>query len=239
MEQIFSKAWELFTQHWKFLIIVAVVGMLSPVLLAIVPYITLMASTIATSDPQMAESGLYTSAIIFAILGFVMTIIMILTQVGLMKSALIITNGGTPTVRDLFLDSNTYLTGFGAGFLCFLMMFFGMIICIVPGIILIFFVSMVPYIILDNPQIGVTEAIGKSFKLIKTDWQTAAIVLFLGGIILNIASVFGYPFVFLLQAVLYRKLKNDFENPTQYNTVPPQYNNQQQYNQQQPPQYNN
>lgn len=241
MDQIFSKAWELFSKHWKFLMAVVAIGMLVPLLIFLLPYFMMMASAISFSDahanPNLAVGGFLSSMIAFFVLGFIMSIVMMLTQVGLMKSALIITKGGTPTVRDLFLDFDTYLRGFGAGFLCCLMVFMGFGLCFLPAFIFAFFISMVPFIIFDDPKISAVQAIGKSFKLIMTDWKNSAIILFLGGIILNMTSMFGYPFVFILEAVLYLKLKSEFENPTRPNYYQQQYY-QQQYYQQRPPQYN-
>ena len=240
MDQIFSKAWELFTKHWKFLMAVTMVGLLVPIMIILVPYFMMIASAISVSefhaDSNVAVSGFLTSMAVFCILVFLMSIVMTLTHVGLTKAALIITKGGTPTVRDLFLDFNTYLRGFGAGFLCILMIFCGAGLCVLPALVFAFFVSMVPYIIFDDPNISATKAIGKSFKLIMTDWKISAALIVLGSVIINVTSVFGYPFVFILHAILYFKLKNEFENPRQPYNYQQQYYQQQYYQQQ--PQYN-
>ena len=91
-----------------------------------------------------------------------------------------------------------------------------------------FFILFVPYIILDDPEIGIFNAIKKSFKLVSIDKSNTIGVMFLGLIIQNVSSGFGSPFVFILYAILYRDLKNKLENPTQPNVVPMPNNNQQQ-----------
>lgn len=228
MEQYLKKAWKLFSDHVQFLLVSTVVGVFLPIILmCIIPFF-LTQALIEKFNPNYLVG-------VLIFIYIVLTIIAVLIQVGLMKSALIITNGGTPTTKDLLLDFQTYLRGFIAGFICLIMLVIGYTLCIIPGIILMFFILFVPYIILDDPEIGIFNAIKKSFKLVSIDKSNTIGVMFVGLIIQNVSSGFGSPFVFILYAILYRDLKNKLENPTQPDVVPIP-NNYQQYNQQQPPQ---
>lgn len=220
MEQIFSKAWEYFKTHWKFLSIVSAIGVLVPMMLIMIPmmsaYVSLMASAQSGADNTATLTTLAGS---LGVLGFIGIIITILTQVGLMKSALIITKGGTPETRDLFLDFGTYLKGFLAMLLCGIAMAIGMVLCVVPGIIVAFFSVFVPFEILDNPQVGVIDAIKNSVSLVKSDWKTTLIVMLVGGIGASILSwtgvgvILAYPILFLAYSVLYRQLKGQETTP--------------------------
>ncbi len=240
MEQIFSQAWEHFSKHWKFLSLASGIGIFLPMLLMFVPYIIMMASVIGmqhdfqhggNADPNLFAGGMITSMILMFVLMFIIIIASTITQVGLMKCAIIITNGGTPTRRDLFLDTNTYLKGFGAAVLCGFMMVAGIGICFIPGIVIAFFVALTPFEIISNPNTGIFEAIKKSFNLVGSDLKTSVVVMLLSGIISSIVSsatgglgmIPAYPFMFLTQAVLYQHLKSNMQPPAN-NNVPPQDN---------------
>lgn len=240
MEQIFSKAWEHFSKHWKFLSLASGIGIFLPMLVMFIPYFIMMVSVIGmqhgfqhggNTDPNIYMGGMVGSMILWVVMIFIMAIISTLTQVGMIKCALIITEGGTPATQDLFLDFDTYVRGFGALMLCGLMITVGAFLCIVPGIIVGFFVSMVPIDIISNPKKGVIDAIRDSFSLIGSDWKTSAVVLLLSGIIVSFASsatgglgmIPAYPFMYLLHVVLYQHLKSNLQPPA-YNNVPPQFN---------------
>lgn len=223
MEQIFTKAWEYFKEHWKFLCIVSAIGMLVPALLITIPMMTSMLAS-GVTDSSSAAAAAFTS---IGLIGFIAIIVMMVAMVGLIKAALIITKGGTPEARDLFLDFGTYLKGFIAMIVCGILMAIGGVLCVIPALLVAFFVTLVPYEIIDNPNVGVIDSIKNSYNLIKSDWKTSAVVIVLGYIGVNVASYTGigmipaYPFLYLLFAVLYRQLKG--QDTTQQFNNPPAY----------------
>ena len=225
MEEIFSKAWEHFKQHWKFLCIVSAIGMLVPALLITFT----MMSSIAASSAMDSSAAATVAASSIGVSGFIAIIVMVVATVGLMKASLLITNGGTPETRDLFLDFGTYLKGLAALILCIIAASIGFALCIVPGILIVFFTAFVPYEIIDNPNVGIIDAIKNSINTIKSDWKTSALIIILGGILVNVASYTGIgmipaaPFLYLLYAVLYRQLKGQGSNATPQFNNPPTY----------------
>ncbi len=200
-------------------------GLFLPTLLTMMP----LYSTLLTSDESNADMDAQLMAGSLVLTGIAIIIVIIvsmLTQAGLMKSSLIITNGGTPDTPDLFMDVNTYLKGFAAMLLCALMTVVGTCLCILPGLVLAFFIGFVPYEILGNPNVDVIEAIKNSFRITRSDWTTALILSILGAIIVTIGSYTAIgiipcnPFYYLLNAVTYRTLKANMD----YNSAMPQYN---------------
>ena len=217
MEQIFSKAWEHFKEHWVFLSIVSAIGMLAPAALIALPmwgFWQAFKSGAITFDDF--GSFFHTILASVGILGTLGIIVALIAAAGLMNAALIITKGGKPEIRDLFLPFGTYLKGFGALLICGILMVIGYVLCVVPGLIFTFLFTLVPYEIFNNPNAGAMDAIKTSWNLMKSDWKTTLLVwliCFLINTILGstvIGMIPAYPFTYLAMAVLYRKLKGEY-----------------------------
>ncbi|MCR5455343.1 MAG: hypothetical protein K6F33_10185 [Bacteroidales bacterium] len=233
MEEIFSKSWEYFKQHWKFLVITASVGLFIPFIIMLVPAIMIHISTMQGDQSQMQGALL----VIIGILSLAGCLVYLLTVLGLMKTSLMISNGATPSYSDLKLRGDTFLKLIGAYLLVFLLTFIGIVLCILPGIAVIIFTMFTPYVIINEPNIGVIDAIKKSVSMFKANWKDALIVSVIAGIITSIASqtVLGIipaiPFSYLVHAVMYTKFNNAAngigtnpnQNPNNYytNNVPP------------------
>ena len=229
MSEIFSKAWEYFKQHWIFLSVVSAIGVLVPALLTAVPIIKVWlqakAGTIDYPDFQSFYTAILAQVGIFGCIGM---IVLFLAIAGLIKASLKITEGGTPQVSDVFLDGGTYLKGFLALLVCTILYAIGMVLCVVPGLILMFFTVFVPFEVIGNPNAGVMDAIKNSFKLVKSDWKTTIVVFLVGYIITSVLGSTGiglipaYPFFYLALTVLYRQLKGQGMAAPQIDAPEPQ-----------------
>jgi len=70
-----------------------------------------------------------------------------------------------PQIEDMFKGFNSYGAALGANLLVLLIVFGGMILLIIPGIIWGIQYSMVNYIIADNPNCGGNESLERSRKM--------------------------------------------------------------------------
>jgi|SRR5690625_967195 len=86
-----------------------------------------------------------------------------------------------------------WMSFFGLAFLAGMLMMAGMIFCVIPAVYLFVPLSLVFSIMVFN-NMGITESLGYSFKLIKNNWWMSFLILFLMMIIYYIgASVFQIP----------------------------------------------
>lgn len=222
MEEILSEAWNLFKVHWKFLIIAAGIAIVVPFVLVGIPYMLLFGQAAIGSQPS---SGV----MLFIVIGYLISVVVsTVVSMGLIKTCTMIVKGQTPTTKDMILSGSEYLRLIGAGFLIGIGTAIGSIFCIIPGLIFGFLSILAIFIVLDEPQTGVIDAIKKSIHIVKAYWKDIVIILLILVVINCIASSTGIgvivsmPFCLLAETLLYVKYKNKFENgDTANNSVPP------------------
>ena len=93
--------------------------------------------------------------------------------------------------------------------------FAGLILCFIPGIIVIFLFQFAPLYALDKGQ-GVGEAFGNSYRAVTSNFVPvllAALVnivaSFLGGILFGIFTLITLPFAALFTVHIYRQLNKE------------------------------
>jgi len=136
--------------------------------------------------------GIYNTAY-FISLGF-NTLVIFLTQVFIMIvtlsyiSVYLQKNNQTPTVADVWGYFKYYFFRIiGSGFLLFLMLIAGMVLCIIPGIYLSpIFYLVIPIIVIENSSFK--YALDKSFRLIKENWWFVFGVIFVMGLIVGVSD---------------------------------------------------
>jgi hypothetical protein len=129
---------------------------------------------------------------------------------GLFKMAIRQSRGETIQVGDIFGALDRALPLIGAYLLTTILIYVGMLFCVLPGLILAgLFMFVVPLIVDQN--MGVIRAIETSFNTLKSDWLMAAlfylviaIVAGLGAIACGIGLLFTVPLFFLGIALVYR-----------------------------------
>ncbi len=127
----------------------------------------------------------------------------IVLAMGLIRASLAVLNGRRPEVSMLFQTE-----GFGpylvASILVGIAVFFGLLLCIVPGIILAIMWAFFGYLIVENPTISATDAMRRSAEITSGyRWQLLGlgILLFLINLVGLLALGVGLFFTYGISAV--------------------------------------
>lgn len=147
------------------------------------------------------------SAIIFGILAWIATI-------GIYRAALRTSDGEVPAFSDLTTGKNLgkYLI---VAIIFGLLAFVGLALCIVPGLLVIFFLQFAPLYALDKGQ-GVGQAFSSSLNAVKQapvpvllTMVVNAIATLLGGFAFGILTLVTLPFAALFTVHVYRQLNKE------------------------------
>lgn len=119
----------------------------------------------------------------------------------------------TPSTSEILAPYNEFLRYLGACVLVLVYTYLWMLLLIVPGIIKSISYSMTFFIMKDDPQIGVSEAITKSQRMM--DGHKMELFLlqlsFIGWLLLGIITVIGLfwviPYMYTAMATFYVRLK--------------------------------
>jgi hypothetical protein len=163
----------------------------------------------------------------FGVLRFVFSLVAwvigFVVAIGLIRAALAVLDGRTPTV-SLLTEGQGLVTYILAAILFSIGVFFGLLACIIPGLILAFIWQFYGYAIVDGgPSVSATGALGRSLAVVKTAvgellvlWLAfvgigfvivlVAVIPFIGWIIAALAAVVFYPVAALAIAYAWRTL---------------------------------
>lgn len=150
--------------------------------------------------------------LIFALIGWIVGFIL---AMGLIRCALAVVNGQTPEVSMLFETPGlgSYIL---ASILFGIMFFIGFILCIVPGIIVGIIFMFYGYLIVENPDLGPTDALKKSMELTKGrigELFVFGLALFginlVGALLCGIGLLFTYGITTVAVAFAYRTLNGE------------------------------
>lgn len=172
------------------------------------------------SDPQTpgqqaaCAEQLASRTLLSALLTLFFAIVTIVVSVGVIRAALRATRGQEAGF-DALLDGHNlgrYLLfqivyAFMAGF--------GILLCILPGLLVIFFFQLGPYYVLDRGM-KVGEALVASARVIRQNLAAAflmtvfnALVLLIGGLFYGILTLVALPLATLFTAHLYRQFNDE------------------------------
>lgn len=119
-------------------------------------------------------------------------------------------NGTNPQFNDLFSRFDIFWKAFGLRMLTTLYIILWFILLIIPGIIAAYSYAMAPYIMAENPSIGISEAISVSKRMMYGNkWRLFCLHLsFIGWAILSaltlgIGSLWLNPYINASEAVFY------------------------------------
>ncbi len=148
-------------------------------------------------------------SLLFAIIGFVWNY---RVQAGVARGGLALAEG-RPLVIGELLSMNKLGRIIGAGILLGIMTVIGLILCIIPGLIVIFFGSYFVYFILDQ-DMGAVESIKASFSFVKDNLGSlflllllSWVILFVGALLCGIGLFVAYPVVYIAYAYAYKTLR--------------------------------
>jgi uncharacterized membrane protein len=167
------------------------------------------------ADPQTpgqqaaCANSLASQALTSGALTLLFAIVTIIVTVGVIRGALRATRGQLVGFDALFDGTNL------GRYLLFQLVYaflagFGILLCILPGLLVIFFFQLGPYFVLDRGM-GVREALTASAQVIRRNLAAAflmtvlnALVLVLGGLFFGVLTLLTLPFATLFTAYLYR-----------------------------------
>ncbi|MCQ2973896.1 MAG: hypothetical protein MJ211_03715 [Bacteroidales bacterium] len=209
--EILKSAWEKFKANWQMLVISTIIGFLVPMGLFIAFYIGIMGAIQLNVDMEAYKTTIGSSFFIVMILFY---LILFLYTFGAQNVTLKIAKNQSVSFKDFFLNISTYLKLIGLMIATLILVSIGLALCIIPGIILAFFLQFSMLIIIENPKAGIIDSIKYSFAMVKKNWKPVIITTL---IISAISSVVGgtgigllvaLPFQYLVISILYLIVKD-------------------------------
>lgn len=120
-----------------------------------------------------------------------------------------------------FADQKRYFRIIGAGVSSCVIIFLGSLLLIIPGIMLSLAYALVPFIVVDNPELPIDDVLTRSRKMMNGyKWKLFVLYLtFIGWIILSILTlgigfIFLSPYMSVALAEFYAIVKKDFRKKT-------------------------
>jgi len=154
---------------------------------------------------------------IIPIVGFIGTMLIVpALALGLINMILKIARLEPAQVSDLFSGFNNILKAFGVTFMVGLFTLLWSLLLFIPGIIASYRYSMALFILSDNPEIGVMEAISQSKEMTKGyKWSFFVLQLsFIGWALLSVFTLYILllwllPYMYVTYGYFYLKIKGE------------------------------
>ena len=167
-----------------------------------------------TSGQQQACQESLGGVVAPVLLGLLFWAISLLATVGVQRAALRATLGGTPSFADML--TTRYLLRYVLFTLVYVVLVVvGMVMCIVPGLLILFFLQLGPYAVLDTGA-GVREAIRRSTIAMRANPGPGLLLLLvnvaavlLGSTFYGLPTLVTLPLATLFTAHLYRQFNRE------------------------------
>jgi uncharacterized membrane protein len=159
-----------------------------------------------------SATGSIAIQLIFSILGWIVSMIL---SMGLIRAALAVVRGETPEVGLLFETEGlgNYIVAAIIFGICFGI---GLILCIIPGIIIGIMWMFYGFLIVENPNLGATDALKRSQEMTKGrlgELFVFGLALFginlVGAILCGVGLLFTYGITAIAVAYAYRTLNGE------------------------------
>lgn len=159
-----------------------------------------------------AALGLY--AIVTIVIALVFGVLAFLAQIGVQRAAIRNTQGVPPTFASML--TTQYLGKYIGFILLYAVLFFlGLVLCVLPGLIVLFLFQLGPYYILDK-GVGVMQAFRSSVNVVTKNLGPAllmtlvnALAAILGGVLFGVLTLVTLPFATLFTAHMYRQFNGE------------------------------
>lgn len=130
-------------------------------------------------------SGLFGSIL----LSIALSIVTLLLTIGITRAALKVTRGQAPSFGDL-LESTHLVNYIVVAIVVALLTGIGLVLCVLPGLLVMFFMMMAPIHALDTGA-GVGDAISRSIDIVKANVVPIIVLVLLSMAVNILASIFG------------------------------------------------
>jgi len=161
-----------------------------------------------------AEAGV--SPGVTLLVSVVLLVVAAVAAIGVQRAAIRTTQGHEPSFADMLTAQHLgkYIL---FALVYSILTFFGVLLCLIPGLLVIFFLQLGPYYILDRGA-GVSVAIKSSFEAIRAN-VGAALLMTLLNLIVNLSGAIPFtfgiltlvtlPFASLFTAHMYRQFNHE------------------------------
>ncbi|MDH3706260.1 MAG: hypothetical protein OES57_09350 [Acidimicrobiia bacterium] len=166
----------------------------------IVLVLVIFAVQIGFNIVGQALDSVFLSLVLSAI-GFVITLMI---SVGLIRAALAIVDGQKPELNMLFQGAHIG-SYFVAALLVGLMFIVGFALCIIPGLLVLFFTFFYGYFIVDK-NMGPTEGISASFNLVKNNAGQLLGFLLVSMLLVMVTCGLAWPIAWIAGAYVYKTM---------------------------------
>ncbi len=175
---LIGRAWNLFKPYWLVVVSAVFVGGLVEQVPNGIQQGIIASGTFEPGDPALAGVQLVTSLVAFPIQAFI--------QAGMVRLSLTVARGGTPSFGEVFSGGPKFLPMLGTLFLTGIVVGFGFLACIVPGVIAYYGLMLAPYYVIDQ-NLGPVEAMKASWR----DTQGQKMNLFVLGLLGGLVVILG------------------------------------------------
>jgi len=228
--EAFNYGWLKFQQNIGDIIIIAIVAFVIMVAITVIGWLILGATVWAAGDNAVdcrtnqfgqtvcdtSGSGASALAIFIgtALLFGVIMFVMFLVQMAFIRGGLLVTYGEKIEVRKMLSTENMgqYIL---AAFLVLIGTTVGTILCVLPGLIVLFFSQFFGYFILDK-KMSAIDGIKSSFQLVNKHMGTLIaffigcyIAYVIGYILCGIGLIVAVPVIVIATAFMYRRLQGE------------------------------
>jgi len=203
-----SYGWKKFQEYWKqFLVMMLVVG-------AVTLVGTLLAFLLLLPAMSGSDAGAVIGFVGFSVAIVAVMVVAFVVQAGIYRAGLGVTRGIEPSLGMLVARENlgTYI---GTTLLMGLGYFVGFLLCIIPGLVFLFFTAYAPLIALDK-GVGPVDAIKQSIELVRNNAGQVFIILilayavqYLGQLACYVGVLVSIPVGLVMLTYSYRALTND------------------------------
>lgn len=154
------------------------------------------------------------SAVIAIVLSLAFALLAFIAQIGVQRAAIRATQGVPPSFSEMF--TTQYLGRYILYMIVFAILgVLGLILCILPGLLVFFFLQLGPYYILDKGM-SVGDAVKASIEAVRRNVAPALImtivnvlVQILGGMLFGLLTLVTLPFAALFTAHMYRQFNRE------------------------------
>lgn len=230
--EAYSYGWKKFTENWQpyvlALVVFAVVGaLLSGIYYVILGLFGAFASSAAEStvtvDPVTGElvysggtalgaAGIFSSLFFFGLMSLVVATYGWLVQAALIRGTLATTAGRVVDFKTFFATDKIGSI-IGGGVLVGIMTSIGIVLCYLPGLIVMFLSQFFMFFILDR-QLGVIDSIKASWSFVFNNlgplilvFLLGLLVYFVGSLLCGVGLLAAIPVIVLAQTYAYRMLQ--------------------------------
>ena len=211
--------WRKFTEHLGTMLLIAVLilGLSVAISTGFSLLSTILGLPVSSNpfdQPRALDSALLSAQMVLSVVeSILITVVSVFLQAAAYKGALLIVDGRTPSLGDLFQgwDKGKLIATM---IVVWLVIFAGTILCIIPGIIAAFLLTLAPIFAVDNLGGSITDPLKRSYELVKNNigqmlllWLLTFLITIAGLCLCGVGLLVALPVVWLGQAYTARVLE--------------------------------